>query len=149
MKNRLAVVLAGVAVLGLTNTGFAQQNYQGLTTDAIAGAENTAVKLSDETELYREAEGPSPLDRKVTIRVSNVAIPVFLNSITTQAKINFIMSEEFANNCVVCTAPSKTFNIAGLQTSNIFIPNPSNFINLLRFRPVYGLAICNTIRRWQ
>ena len=34
------------------------------------------------------------------------------------------ISKEFADNCVVCTAPSKTFNIAGLQTSNIFIPNP-------------------------
>ena len=29
--------------------------------------------------------------------------------------------EEFA---VTCTAPSKTFNLAGLQISNIFIPNP-------------------------
>lgn len=35
------------------------------------------------------------------------------------------LSEEFAQNCVVCTAPSKTFNLAGLQTSNIFIPNDS------------------------
>lgn len=34
------------------------------------------------------------------------------------------LSEEIANNCVLCTAPSKTFNLAGLQTSNIFIPNP-------------------------
>ena len=34
------------------------------------------------------------------------------------------ISEEFADNCLVLTAPSKTFNIAGLQTSNIFIPNP-------------------------
>ena len=33
------------------------------------------------------------------------------------------LGEEFLNNCVVCTAPSKTFNIAGLQISNIFIPN--------------------------
>jgi aminotransferase/cystathionine beta-lyase len=33
------------------------------------------------------------------------------------------LSEEAAQNCVVCTAPSKTFNLAGLQTSNIFIPN--------------------------
>ena len=33
------------------------------------------------------------------------------------------ISEEFADNCLVLTAPSKTFNIAGLQTSNIFIPN--------------------------
>ena len=34
------------------------------------------------------------------------------------------ISGEFADNCLVLTAPSKTFNIAGLQTSNIFIPNP-------------------------
>lgn len=29
-----------------------------------------------------------------------------------------------SDNIIVCTAPSKTFNLAGLQTSNIFIPNP-------------------------
>ena len=29
---------------------------------------------------------------------------------------------EMAENTVVCTAPSKTFNLAGLQTSNIIIP---------------------------
>ena len=34
------------------------------------------------------------------------------------------ISDEFAQNCLVLTAPSKTFNIAGLQTSNIFVPNP-------------------------
>lgn len=33
------------------------------------------------------------------------------------------LGEKYAQNCVVCTAPSKTFNIAGLQISNIFIPN--------------------------
>lgn len=33
------------------------------------------------------------------------------------------ISEEFAGNSVVCTAPSKTFNLAGLQVSNIFIPD--------------------------
>ena len=29
----------------------------------------------------------------------------------------------FQENSIVCTAPSKTFNLAGLQTSNIFIPD--------------------------
>lgn len=29
----------------------------------------------------------------------------------------------FQDACIVCTAPSKTFNLAGLQVSNIFIPN--------------------------
>ncbi|GAB6138483.1 MalY/PatB family protein [Halanaerobaculum tunisiense] len=33
------------------------------------------------------------------------------------------LAEEFAQNCVVCNAPSKTFNLAGIQTSNIIIPN--------------------------
>ena len=44
------------------------------------------------------------------------------------------INDEFADNCVVCTAPSKTFNIAGLQTSNIFIPNEKlreKFLNSL------------------
>lgn len=31
--------------------------------------------------------------------------------------------KEFEQNCIVMTAPSKTFNLAGLQCSNIIIPN--------------------------
>lgn len=34
------------------------------------------------------------------------------------------VSERAEQICVVCTAPSKTFNLAGLQGSNIFIANP-------------------------
>ena len=34
------------------------------------------------------------------------------------------LGEEFEKNVILCTAPSKTFNIAGLHVSNIFIPNP-------------------------
>jgi len=33
------------------------------------------------------------------------------------------ISEEFEQNCIVCMAPSKTFNLAGLQASSIVIPN--------------------------
>lgn len=33
------------------------------------------------------------------------------------------LKPEFSQNCVTCTAPSKTFNLAGLQVSNIFISN--------------------------
>ncbi|WBW97262.1 MalY/PatB family protein [Oceanirhabdus sp. W0125-5] len=33
------------------------------------------------------------------------------------------LGKEFENNCVICTAPSKTFNLAALQISNIIIPN--------------------------
>ena len=34
------------------------------------------------------------------------------------------LGPEFEQNTICCTAPSKTFNLAGLQCSNIFIPNP-------------------------
>jgi cystathionine beta-lyase len=33
------------------------------------------------------------------------------------------ISEEFEQNCIICMAPSKTFNLAGLQASSIIIPN--------------------------
>jgi cystathionine beta-lyase len=31
-------------------------------------------------------------------------------------------SEEFAQNCIVCMSPSKTFSLAGLEVSSIIIP---------------------------
>lgn len=34
------------------------------------------------------------------------------------------LSEEAAQNSIVCMAPSKTFNVAGLSTSFVVIPNP-------------------------
>ena len=33
------------------------------------------------------------------------------------------LEDEFANNTMVCTAPSKTFNLAGMHLSNMVIPN--------------------------
>lgn len=33
------------------------------------------------------------------------------------------LSKEYAERCVICTAPNKTFNIAGLQGAQIIIPN--------------------------
>lgn len=36
----------------------------------------------------------------------------------------FAMLPGMADNCIICTAASKTFNLAGLTCSNIFIPNP-------------------------
>ncbi len=35
------------------------------------------------------------------------------------------ISEEFALNSITCYAPTKTFNLAGLQISNIIIPDPA------------------------
>jgi len=38
------------------------------------------------------------------------------------------ISEEIAQNCVICMAPSKTFNTAGLTTSFLIIPNKRHFV---------------------
>lgn len=40
------------------------------------------------------------------------------------------ISEDVLYNCAVCTAPSKTFNLAGLQCSNIIVPNSKIRANL-------------------
>ncbi|GAA0739993.1 MalY/PatB family protein [Clostridium oceanicum] len=45
--------------------------------------------------------------------------------------------KEFADISITCTAPSKTFNLAGLQTSNIIIPNE-------KLRTAYNLTMENT-----
>lgn len=47
------------------------------------------------------------------------------------------LGDDVRNRSVVCTAPSKTFNIAGLQLSNIFIPNKS-------LRSAFKAAIAQT-----
>lgn len=71
------------------------------------------------------------------------------------------ISPEVAEHVVVATAPSKTFNLAGLQTSNIFIPNrewreryvqTAEKLNLLG-SPALGLLACqhayNTSADWK
>ncbi|MBI0539483.1 pyridoxal phosphate-dependent aminotransferase [Roseomonas sp. KE2513] len=34
------------------------------------------------------------------------------------------LGDDFAQNSITCTAPSKTFNLPGLQCANVFVPNP-------------------------
>ena len=65
-----------------------------------------------------------------------------------------IISEEFQQNCIVCMAPSKTFNLAGLQASSIIIPNKSirNSFNKARVgipEPnIFGLAAMEAAYRY-
>ncbi len=65
------------------------------------------------------------------------------------------ISEEFAQNSVVCMAPSKTFNLAGLEASSIIIPNKKlrqNFQNTMGGvlpRPnVFGYAALEAAYRY-
>ena len=53
------------------------------------------------------------------------------------------ISEEVANNSVVFMAPSKTFNVAGLMSSVVIIPNKRNFIRYERKLAVGHLGMGN------
>lgn len=66
------------------------------------------------------------------------------------------LGEKLAQNTVVCTAPSKTFNLAGLHTSNIIIPNPSlrrrfqqtlNSCGMGKWASPFGVLACETAYR--
>jgi cystathionine beta-lyase len=53
-----------------------------------------------------------------------------------------LVDEAFAENAVICTAPSKSFNLAGLQTSNIIIPNKrirEQFKSALQANGIFGV----------
>ncbi len=54
------------------------------------------------------------------------------------------LGEDLAANAVVCTAPSKTFNLAGLATSNIIITNPELRVRFERTLNSNGLHGINT-----
>ncbi len=49
--------------------------------------------------------------------------------------------EKYLNNCVISTAPSKTFNLAGFHTSNNFIANTEIREKLLKYRGHHSLNI--------
>ena len=51
----------------------------------------------------------------------------------------------FADNSIVCTAPSKTFNISGLQCSNIIVANPEIRAELARQMVRNGLHFINSL----
>jgi cysteine-S-conjugate beta-lyase len=53
------------------------------------------------------------------------------------------LSEEAANNCMVCMAPSKTFNVAGLSSSMVIIPNKTKFARYERALGVGHLGMGN------
>ena len=112
---------------------------------------NTGGKYEiDFDDLSRKAEDPnakmlilcSPHNpcgrvwtREELMRIAEICLKNHILVVSDEIHFDLIMpghkhtvfaslGDEIANNCLVLTAPSKTFNIAGLQTSNVFIPNP-------------------------
>ncbi|MDQ0229797.1 MalY/PatB family protein [Metabacillus malikii] len=65
---------------------------------------------------------------------------LFGNEYTPLASI----SEEIANNTITCIAPSKTFNLAGLQASAVLIPNATLKRKYTQTLQLHGLMGLNT-----
>jgi cysteine-S-conjugate beta-lyase len=65
---------------------------------------------------------------------------LFDNHYTPIASIN----KEFADQTITCIAPSKTFNLAGLQASAVLIPNDSLKRKYNAVLQLYGLMAVNT-----
>lgn len=55
------------------------------------------------------------------------------------------LNKDMQENCIICTAPSKTFNIAGLGLSNIFIPNKELRTAFQKELDCTGLDIVNLV----
>jgi cystathionine beta-lyase len=55
------------------------------------------------------------------------------------------LDEASAHNAIVCTAPSKTFNLAGQQVSNLFVPNPQLRETLKRQMECCGISHVNQL----
>jgi cystathionine beta-lyase len=55
------------------------------------------------------------------------------------------LKKEFADISITCTSPAKTFNLAGLQISNIFIPNRGLRVRFRKEMDAAGYSLLNVI----
>lgn len=55
------------------------------------------------------------------------------------------VKKEFEDIAITCTSPAKTFNLAGLQVSNIFIPNEKLRAKFLKEKEAAGYSQLNTL----
>lgn len=57
-------------------------------------------------------------------------------------------NDSFSQNSIICTSPSKTFNLAGLQTSCVVIPNEdlrSSFNKVLQSNGLSGISVFGVV----
>jgi cystathionine beta-lyase len=104
----------------------------------LCSPHNPVGRVWSEVELTRFAE--ICLENEVLVVSDEIHCDLVLNgnSFTPLARIN----NRFNDNCIICTSPSKTFNIAGLQTSNIVVPNEGlrkRFKQALKSNGIFGI----------
>lgn len=69
----------------------------------VAGVPGTPIKAdsSQETPMYEEAETISPLDRRIgQVRLKGAPLATFLDVISAQSKVNFIISDDVGSKTI-------------------------------------------------
>ncbi|ACJ76136.1 aminotransferase, class II [Thermosipho africanus H17ap60334] len=111
----------------IENNGYYKMDFENLekiidnrtTMLILCSPHNPVGRVWKKTEL--EKLGEICLKHNITV----VSDEIHADIVYSPNKHNmfFSVSDKFLNNSIVLTAPNKTFNIAGLQTGNAFIPN--------------------------
>lgn len=87
----------------------------------LSSPHNPVGKVFTQEELRRLAD--ICLDNGVFVICDEIHSDIILPGYTHVSMAS--LGEKYLNNCAVCTAPSKTFNLAGLQVSNTFVHDPA------------------------
>ena len=104
----------------------------------ISNPHNPVGRVWSESEL-KELAGIC-LENNIIILSDEIHCDLIMPGFTHRPVAN--ISKEIADITVTCIAPSKTFNLAGLSTSSVIIPNPvlrKYFKRLMTF--ISGTAI--------
>lgn len=85
----------------------------------LCSPHNPSGRVWTREELLRM--GRICIDNDVVICSDEIHFDIVMPGYEHQVFAN--INEELAQHSIICTAPSKTFNLAGMQNSNIVIPN--------------------------
>lgn len=100
--------------------------------------EDLEKKIDSKTKLLILCSPHNPVGRVWTVeelsKLSEICLKNNIKIISDEIHFDLIykdykhtvlstISNEIKENSIICTAPSKTFNLAGMQVSNIIIPN--------------------------
>ncbi|MEK7345019.1 MAG: MalY/PatB family protein [Pseudomonadota bacterium] len=122
------------------------------------GLEELARQPTNKVLLFCSPHNPTGRvwRREELARVAQICLDNDLLLISDEIHFDLIMpghrhtvmttlGEDIAQRTIVCTAPSKTFNIAGMTTSNIIIPNPDLRARFKREMEAQGLHRLNIL----
>lgn len=100
--------------------------------------EDLEKKIDSKTKLFILCSPHNPVGRvwskEELVKLSNICLKNNVKIISDEIHFDLVykgyehsvlgsISDEIRDNSIVCTSPSKSFNIAGIQVSNIIIPN--------------------------